>query len=322
MKKTILTICLVAATIGVQAQSKAPTAQEQQELETKYTQNLLPAGTLAPDFVIKKAKSEDPMLSLSDYRTHKEGTLDRPGCYVLLDFWATWCPDCRREIPTLKDIYKKYKNQVKMIGVSFDTDKENLKDFTKKNEMKWTMYSEYKKWKETEISGLYKIQWLPTMYLIDPDGKVAYSTITSENMVKKLEELDQEGKLKEYFKTAEFPGGKEAWAKAISNIMKFPEIAQKYRAQAKVKVSFIVDENGNASDVEVKEYLGQSLSGKAFNALSPSEQKDAEIQVKTLLSQEAIRTVTYMAENFKFIPGQERGKNVKVKLTQTVRFHY
>ena len=71
-------------------------AQGTEDLDAKYTKGLLPVGTTAPDFVIKKAKENQPALSLSDYRTHQEGSLQRPGCYVLLDFWATWCPDCRK----------------------------------------------------------------------------------------------------------------------------------------------------------------------------------------------------------------------------------
>lgn len=206
MKKIFLSLLLLAVTaIGAKAQNTISA----EDLDAKYTQGLLPIGTEAPDFVLRKAKSEDPMLSLSDYRTHKEGSIERPGCYVILDFWATWCPDCRKEIPTLKEIYKKYKKKVKMIGVSFDTDKDKLKEFRIKNELKWSWYSEFKKWKDTEISGKYNIQWLPTMYLIDPEGKVAYTTVIAENMVKKLEELDQAGKLTEYMKDAVFPGGKD-----------------------------------------------------------------------------------------------------------------
>ena len=110
MKRTILSLMLLAVgLLGAQAQGT-------EDLDAKYTKGLLPVGTTAPDFVIKKAKENQPALSLSDYRTHQEGSLQRPGCYVLLDFWATWCPDCRKEIPTVKEIYKNYKNKVKLIA--------------------------------------------------------------------------------------------------------------------------------------------------------------------------------------------------------------
>ena len=194
MKKIILSLLLLATTVlGAQAQSTA-TAED---LDAKYTQGLLPVGTEAPDFICKKAKDGNPAITLSCYRARKEGSLNRPGCYVLLDFWATWCPDCRKEIPTVKKIYDTYKNKLKLIGISFDTDKDKLKAFREKEGIKWSMYCEGKEWKETQISKEYNIQWIPTMYLIDPDGKVAYTTVVAENMVKKLEQLNQEGKLTE-----------------------------------------------------------------------------------------------------------------------------
>ena len=138
MKKTIFSLLLLAVcSLGASAQSA-------DDLDAKYTQGLLKVGTQAPDFVLKKAKADQPALSLSSYSTHQEGTLLRPGCWVVLDFWATWCPDCRKEIPAVKNIYKKYRNMVKLIGVSFDTDKEKLKAFREENEIKWSMFSEYK----------------------------------------------------------------------------------------------------------------------------------------------------------------------------------
>lgn len=319
MKKILLPLLLLAiGNIGAQAQ--APTAQEQQELEAKYTKDLLPVGTMAPDFVIKKAKENNPALSLSDYRTHTEGTLNRPGCYVLLDFWATWCPDCRREIPTVKDIYQKYRTKVKLIGVSMDTDKEKLKEFAKSQEMKWSMYSEFKKWKETHISQDYHIQWLPTMYLIDPEGKVAYCTITAQNMVKKLEELDQAGKLSEYYKKPQFPGGSKAWLEALDDNISYPDIASKYKGEAKMKINFTVGEDGTLSDIEVKAYKGSPLSGKYYEALSQQQKEDAQVAVQTALSQEVIKAIQKMA-NLKWIPAEERGKSVKARHGLNFTFH-
>lgn len=319
MKKSILSLLiLLSTTSGVMAQDNTSAA----ELDAKYTKGLIATGNMAPDFVIKKAKEGKEGLSLSDYRTHTEGNLLRPGCWVVLDFWATWCPDCRKEIPTVKELYKKYNNKVKLIGVSFDTDKEKLKEFRESNGIKWTMFSEYKKWKETKISGLYNIQWLPTMYLIDPEGKVAYTTVVAENMMNKLAELDQAGKLTEYIKKAEFPGGKKAYAQAIKNIIKYPEALKKYNAAASIKLSFIVDEDGNAHDITVKEYNEKTLSGTAFNQLSPQEQENVKIQAKTLFSQEAIRAFTQLTEQIKWIPGEERGKRVPVKFSQTVNFKW
>lgn len=314
MKRTILSLMLLAVgLLGAQAQGT-------EDLDAKYTKGLLPVGTTAPDFVIKKAKENQPALSLSDYRTHQEGSLQRPGCYVLLDFWATWCPDCRKEIPTVKEIYKNYKNKVKLIGVSFDTDKDKLKEFRNSNEIKWTMYCEGKKWKETNISKAYNIQWIPTMYLIDPEGKVAYTTVVAENMVKKLAELYAAGKLAEYMKKPEFPGGMKAWTKAMDESISYPEIASKYQAEAKIKISFQIDKEGNMQNIEVKNYEGNRLSGAAYDKLSYQEKQDAEIAVKTAFSQAALQALQKLSA-IKWTPGTERGKAVVVNHSISYRFH-
>ncbi len=75
MKKAIFSLLLMAASvIGVSAQGSATTAQNPQDVDVLYAKNLLAVGTEAPAF---------PAL--------KKGT------WTVLDFWATWCPDCRRE---------------------------------------------------------------------------------------------------------------------------------------------------------------------------------------------------------------------------------
>lgn len=162
MKKVILSLLLMAGfAMGAQAQNSAT-----QDADSLYTKNLLAVGTEAPAF---------PAL--------KKGT------WTVLDFWATWCPDCRREIPTVKSLYEKYGTRVKFIGVSMDTDKTKLDNYTQANQVGWEQYSEFKKWKDTQISKDYKISWLPSMYLIDPEGKVAYKTVLAERMGKKLAEI-------------------------------------------------------------------------------------------------------------------------------------
>ena len=314
MKRTILSLMLLAVgLLGAQAQGT-------EDLDAKYTKGLLPAGTTAPDFVIKKAKENQPALSLSDYRTHQEGSLQRPGCYVLLDFCATWCPDCRKEIPTVKEIYKNYKNKVKLIGVSFDTDKDKLKEFRNSNEIKWTMYCEGKKWKEANISKAYNIQWIPTMYLIDPEGKVAYTTVVAENMVKKLAELDATNKLTDIFTKPEFPGGTKAWQKAMDEWVEYPDIAKKYNGEAKIKISCKIDKEGKMSNIEVKEYKDYSLSGNAYDKLTPQQKEEAQVAVKTAFSQTLLKAMQKLSD-VKWTPGKERGEavNTTQNLTYTFR---
>lgn len=182
MKKIVLLLLLIATVVIGRAQTK---------------QELLPVGTLAPDFTITDSDSGKKILSLSDLRTKKlADAKEKRGTWTVLDFWASWCPDCRKDMPIVKQIQEKYGKKIKLIGVSFDTDKERMAKYLNDNKYTWMQYSEFKKWKETTISKEYHISWIPTSYLIDPDGKVAFATIKTEEMLQKLEALDAAGELK------------------------------------------------------------------------------------------------------------------------------
>jgi len=184
MRKIALFLLLLTATVG-----RAQTSQE-----------LLPVGTEAPDFIINNEKTGKKTFQLSEWKTRTgEDGKTVPGVWTVLDFWASWCPDCRKDMPKVKEIYDKYKNKIALVGVSFDTDKQVMNNYLKKNNYDgWLQYCEGKKWKETNISKDYHISWIPTSYLIDPEGKVAFTTLQAEEMMQKLDSLDQLGKLQTY----------------------------------------------------------------------------------------------------------------------------
>ena len=128
---------------------------------------LLAVGTEAPDFSLPTVDGE-ATIALSDYT----------GRYLVIDFWASWCPDCRKANPRMVDLYWRYKDEpigIDFLGVSFDTDREACLKAVEKDGITWPQVSELKKWKETEISKLYGIRWIPTVYVIDNAGKVLYA---------------------------------------------------------------------------------------------------------------------------------------------------
>jgi peroxiredoxin len=102
------------------------------------------------------------MQSLEGYR----------GKVVLLDFWATWCAPCRAELPNVKALYRKYKDQgLVVLGVSLDQDRSTLEGFVKRQEMEWPQLFEGKGWR-SEIARRYGVTAIPRTVLLDRQGVV------------------------------------------------------------------------------------------------------------------------------------------------------
>ena len=103
----LLLFCFVANLLALPAETSA-----QVDLDVKYGTDLIKSGVKAPDFQLMSPDGKP--VRLSDYR----------GKYIVLDFWASWCPDCLRDIPDVQNMYRKYHARgVEFIGVSFDTNK-------------------------------------------------------------------------------------------------------------------------------------------------------------------------------------------------------
>lgn len=170
MKRLLMLVMTVVAAVS------SLTAQDADSL---YAKSLLQPGTAAPDFT----------LTAPDGTSHSLSSLR--GSYVVLDFWASWCPDCRKDIPAMKELHDKYGDNIKFVGVSFDDNKDNWTQCIKTNGMEWLQLSELKKWKETEVSKLYNVKWIPAMYLIDRQGQVILSTVMIEKLAAKLKELHE-----------------------------------------------------------------------------------------------------------------------------------
>lgn len=111
------------------------------------------------------------------------------GKVVLIDFWATWCPPCIEELPKVIDTYKKYHSKgFEIIGISFDKDIEAVKKFVKEKGMTWPQYSDGKFW-DNDWGVYFGIQQIPTMWLVDKDGKVVDAELQGSELEAKVAKL-------------------------------------------------------------------------------------------------------------------------------------
>jgi thiol-disulfide isomerase/thioredoxin len=111
------------------------------------------------------------------------------GKVVLIDFWASWCGPCRREIPYVKQAYDAYHSKgFEVYGVSLDKNGESWKATIRSEKMNWIHVSELKYW-QSEIVTQYGIESIPFMILLDKDGKIVAKNLRGASLNQKVSEL-------------------------------------------------------------------------------------------------------------------------------------
>ena len=109
------------------------------------------------------------------------------GKVVLVDFWATWCGPCIRELPNVRAVYEKHKAKgFDIVGISIDQDLDALQAFNDQHKLPWvTLAGE----ETQDLAKRYGVRGIPTMMLIDKDGKVVGVAHRVEELAGKLEAL-------------------------------------------------------------------------------------------------------------------------------------
>ena len=111
------------------------------------------------------------------------------GNYVLVDFWASWCGPCRREMPYVISVYEQYHAKgFDVVGVSLDQKKEAWINAIQQMGMKWQQMSDLKGWK-CAAADLYGISSIPSNVLVDPTGKIVAMDLRGKNLLDKLKEI-------------------------------------------------------------------------------------------------------------------------------------
>lgn len=118
----------------------------------------------APDFRLEQLGGGQ--VSLSEYR----------GKVVLVNFWATWCPPCVREIPALVRIHEQYRDQgfvILGVNTTYQDDEAKVQQFVQDNNIQFPILLE----KEATVGSEYGARLMPSSYLIDQNGQIVYAHV-------------------------------------------------------------------------------------------------------------------------------------------------
>lgn len=111
------------------------------------------------------------------------------GKVVLVDFWASWCGPCIKEMPHVVAAYQKYKGKgFEIVGISLDEDKDKWTAAIKNLNMTWPNMSDLKGW-ESALSAPYNVTSIPFTLLIDKDGTIVAENLRGKELEDKLSEL-------------------------------------------------------------------------------------------------------------------------------------
>ena len=120
---------------------------------------------------------EAPDFTVTDINGNKHSISDYRGKNLVVVFWATWCPPCRAEIPHLIELRnQESEEKLAMIAISTSEDADTVKNFAKQQSLNYTVAALGNSYLPSPFAN---IEFIPTTFFIDPDGKIKTVVVQS-----------------------------------------------------------------------------------------------------------------------------------------------
>lgn len=186
MKKVILGVIITAMvgwTLYDLLLSDQEAAQEPENAETETDSSEatgVAVGDLAPDFELRTLDGET--VRLSDYR----------GQRVFVNFWATWCPPCRAEMPDMQQLYEEQDVPVEILAINLtatEQSEEGITEFVNDFGLSFPILMDM----NSETADKYKVQAVPASYMIDTTGRISFvapGALNKELMSQEVEKMN------------------------------------------------------------------------------------------------------------------------------------
>lgn len=302
MKQLLITLAMLIVTAS---------SAKAEDTDSLYTPSMLSIGTMVPDIVIDSIHN----ISLSSLR----------GRYVVLHFWASWCPDCRKDMPAMNELSYVYSSDsVVFIHISYDTDKAVWQKYIEDNKMLGLQVSELKKMRETQTYSLFGIKWIPAIYLVSPEGRVMLRTVKVEKLAERLKYLNY-AKLSipknKRSRNPRFQGGERNLRYYLSHKIDYPREANNYGLEGVTTMRFTIERDGSISNVTVKDNRITVEDKLPFRKLQGDEQNVVRQKALDAFAKEATRVIEEMPN---WEPGLRYGTPVRVEYEMPINFriHY
>ena len=132
----------------------------------------------------------DANFSLTDLNGKKWTLQALRGQVVLVNFWATWCPPCRKEIPSLKLVYDRFKAQGLVVLAISEEEPDKLRKFVAENDVRFPVLVDTSKKIEEEA---FHVRGLPVSFIYDRSGRLVAQALCMPTMERLLDKLDRAG---------------------------------------------------------------------------------------------------------------------------------